>query len=173
MNRGRGLNRGRGRGSRTPAHIRHSVAVTTTRLNCRENPPNCEQGAQWRRTIQKQVSSPNNSTSNFVQSADDFFDSAFNTTGFDKIFLHKVSVWSGAHDAQTNAPVISIALLAPSGSSQYVSPTYKDYASQSNRRAGISFAIPSHLSGPYMSGNQMLLLSGDTSYVVEIDATFV
>lgn len=164
----------RGRGRRRPRAARQQravMAVTTTRIRARDEPPPREQGGQWRRVLQKIVSSPSTAITAMSVKCAEFFDSAFNTLSFDKVYFHRVSVWSSSRSTNAQAPSISAVYLDKENHPTGV--TYKDYAAQADRRACVAFTVPAHMSGPYWEDKFFLSLTGDTSYIVEVDATFV
>ena len=152
------------------AHTRRAISVTTMAYKPPDNPPARELGGRWRRVLQGVASYSDKNAHNV--STKSFFDNQFNTNGFDRFLLHRVVVWSDDMDQATAEHRISAALTDKSGIK--VGPTYRDSASQSDRRASVGFHVPAHLSGPFPGGDgaYFVQLEGAKNYVVEIDATF-
>lgn len=187
--RGRGMRRGRGK-SRTPAHLRHDVAVTLTRYVPPPTPRPREQAAQWRRMVQGRFKLIQDSTAPeeaaVVIKPADWFVSTYSTTGFDAIFIHRVSVWSDLvvpASGQTVWPLILTYYKDPV-TGQNVWPSYEGRSSGFNTRAKIGFYVPTHLSGPWPKGSSFGILDirgigppgsnfSVEAVVVELDVTYV
>lgn len=168
MGRRGGRNQRRQTKARIPVELKRATAFTTTIYRPPENPPSRELGGKWRRVVagvftfadDKQHAVP----------LDRFFTSLYNTSGFSKCFVHRVAVWSSAADT-TSARTIQAALAAITGDAT-VSSSYRDTTSQIDRRACVGFYVPSHLA-EYQSSNNILWVSGDSTYWIELDLTFI
>lgn len=194
MTRGRrGSSRGRrGRGGRIPSSLKHEISVTLTRYVPPVHPRPRESAFKVRRVLQQTFQLSQDSTSKWISkvacSPKDWIQSVYSTTGFDAIFVHRVSVWSDVvtpASGQTVFPTVKVWYNYPLGSRTY--PNFEGRAGGYNERARVGFYVPAHMSGPFSANSTSRFLdvecysgelsSGKVNFpvqgcVIEVDLTF-
>lgn len=157
--------RGRGRGARQAlTAVKRQCSTTLLRYVPPNVPPPRVEAGSWRRMISGGLPLVQDATSAWIGIRDfkigALFNDEFNTTGFQTVFIHRASFWSGVVIPGTGKTIFpnirvhySDVNRVSSSATPRVFPSFEGRAAAYNHRAKVGFHIPAHLSGPWHKEN--------------------
>lgn len=169
----------RGGGRRTAATTRQAVNVTLTRYIPPAVPRPRERALKLRCCIQHVVNMTGSGNKEVSVLPSIFFDSAYSTTGFDAILVHRIAVWSSGvapAQGQDEAPEIVVHYRQPDNTEVY--PSFSNTAPGYNLASRIGFHVPAHMAGPWPKNGTVafLRIAGNDVTIramIELDCTFI